>query len=71
MGEKHYNWMHDLMPVRETRQATNKLIEMIDEGLLDKRAVIVMALRWMSEDDVKEMCKANEINLEDEEDEED
>ena len=73
MGEKHYNWMHDLIPVRETRKATNKLIEMVDEELLDKRAVIVMALKWMSEDDVKEMCKANEIYFddEDEEDEED
>ena len=68
MRERHYNWMHDLIH-HETRKATNKLIEMIDEGLLDKRDIIVMALKWMSEDDVKEMCEANEINLEDEEDE--
>ena len=71
MGERHYSWMHDLMPVRETRQATNKLIEMIDEGLLDKRDVIVMALKWMSEDDVKAMCEANEIDLDMEDREDD
>lgn len=72
MGERHYSWMHDLIP-HETRKATNKLIEMVDEGFIDKRDVIVMALKWMSEDDVKAMCEANEINLdtEDGEDEED
>ena len=53
------------------REATNKLLEMIDEQLLNPRDVLLMALKWMSEDDVKEMCKANEINLEDTEDEED
>ena len=50
-----------------TREATNKVLEMVDEGLLNPRDVLLMALKWMSEDDVKEMCKANEINLEGEE----
>ena len=54
-----------------TREATNKVLEMIDECGLDARDVALMCLKWMSEYDVKEMCKANEINLEDEEDEED
>ena len=43
---------------------------MIDEGLINPRDLVVMCLKWMSEDDVEEMCKANEIYL-DEEDEED
>ena len=51
-----------------TREATNKLLEMIDECGLNARDVALMCLKWMSEDDVKAMCKANEINLEDEED---
>lgn len=57
----------------DVRKATNKLLEMIDSGLLSSTTVITMCLKWMSEDDVKEMCKANEIDLdtEDEEDEED
>ena len=62
MGPRHTHWMEDLI-AHEPRQATNKLIEMVDEGLLDKRDVIVMALKWMSEDDVRAMCEANEINL--------
>ena len=72
MTTRSNHWMYDLIP-HETRKATNKLIEMVDAGLLDKRDVIVMALNWMSEDDVKAMCEANEINLdtEDGEDEED
>jgi hypothetical protein len=41
---------------------------MVDEGLLNPRDVLLMALKWMSEDDVKEMAKANELFEEDEED---
>lgn len=47
-----------------TREATNKVLEMIDEGSLNAKDVALMCLKWMSEDDVKEMCKANEIDLE-------
>ena len=45
------------------REATNKLLEMIDNYAIDPRQVVLMCLKWMSEDDVKEMCAANEINL--------
>ncbi len=69
MGEKHYNWMHDLMPVR-TRQATDKVLEMIEAGLLDPKDVVLMCLKWMSEDSVKEMCEANEIDLDRKDEEE-
>lgn len=57
---------------RKVRPATNKLIDMMDEGLIDARAVADMALSWLSESDVAEMMKANDIidNDEDEEDEE-
>jgi hypothetical protein len=34
---------------------------MVDEGLLNPRDVLLMALKWMSEDDVKEMAEANEL----------
>ncbi len=50
------------------RDATNKILEMIDEGLLDARAVAQMCLKYMSEDDVAYMAEANEIFFEDEED---
>ena len=53
-----------------TREVTNKILEMIDECGLNAKDVVMMCLKWMSEDDVKEMCEANEIYF-DEEDEED
>ena len=68
MGIKSYRWQNDYRPVRS---ATNKVLEMIDEGLINPRDLVVMCLKWMSEDDVEEMCKANEIYLDEEEDEED
>jgi hypothetical protein len=45
---------------------------MIEEGILDKDYVIMACLKYMSEDDVKDMAHANEISwvFEDEEDEE-
>lgn len=70
MNYIHKSWRDDLIRTT-TRVATNKVLEMVDDGLLNPRDALLMALKWMSEDEVKEMCKANEINLEDTEDEED
>jgi hypothetical protein len=55
---------------RKVRPATNRLIDMMDEGLIDARAVADMALSWLSEDDVHQMMLANDL-VEDEADEED
>ena len=46
---------------RQTRPETNRLIDMLDEGLIDARAVADMALSYMSEHDVKMMMQANDI----------
>jgi hypothetical protein len=54
---------------RKVRPATNKLIDMMDEGMIDARAVADMALSWLSEDDVHQMMLANDL-VEDEADEE-
>lgn len=48
------------------RKATCKALEMADEGMLSWKALAEMALRWMSEDEVAEMLKANEIFIEEE-----
>ena len=53
------------------REATNKILEMIEEQTLDPKDVVMMCLKWMSEDDVKAMAEANELFEEDKEDEED
>jgi hypothetical protein len=50
------------------RTQTNRLIDMMDEGLISAQAVAEMALAYMSEDDVADMMRANDI-LEDEKDE--
>ena len=50
------------------RKQTTKLLEMMDEGLISASAIAEMALAYMSEDDVADMMRANDI-LEDEEDE--
>jgi hypothetical protein len=52
------------------REMTSKLIAMMDEGLISAEMVAEMALAYMSEDDVADMMRANDILL-DEEDEDD
>ena len=52
------------------RKETTRLLEMMDEGLISATAVAEMALSYMSEDDVADMMRANDI-LDDEEDEDD
>lgn len=49
------------------REMTNKLISMMDKGLISAEAVAEMALSYMSEDDVADMMRANDI-LESEDD---
>ena len=51
------------------RTQTTRLLEMMDEGLITAEAVAEMALAYMSEDDVADMMRANDILDEDEEDE--
>lgn len=50
------------------REYTTKLLEMMDEGLLSAESVAEMALAYMSEDDVKDMCRANDLLDEEDED---
>jgi hypothetical protein len=51
------------------REYTSKLMAMMDEGLISAEAVAEMALAYMSEDDVKDMCRANDLLLDEEDDE--
>lgn len=47
----------------DTRKATNKLLELVDDGMISAKDVVTMCLKWMSEDDVAEMLQANEIYI--------
>ena len=50
-----------------SREATNKLLEYVGEGLLDKDTVIMACVKYMSEDDVADMCHVNEFFFDEEE----
>ena len=57
------------------REATTRVLEMVEEGVLDRDTVIMACLKYMSEDDVADMAHANEffpeeeVEVEDDEDE--
>ena len=42
------------------RKSTNKIMELIDEGMLDKDEVLLTALNYLSEADVTEMAYKND-----------
>lgn len=52
------------------RTQTTKLLEMMDEGLISAEAVAEMALAYMSEDEVADMMRCNDILDEEDEDDE-
>jgi len=51
------------------REYTNKLRDALDEGMVSAQAVADMAMKYMSEDEVKDMCLSNDILFEDEDEE--
>jgi hypothetical protein len=54
---------------RKSREATNKVLKMVEEGLLDRDTVIMACVKYMSEDDVAEMARINEFfDLDEDED---
>lgn len=52
-------WQTDL--IHTPRKASNKFLEMVEEGLLDPVEAVRMCVKWMSEEDVAQMMKANEL----------
>lgn len=53
-----------------TRKYTNLLLEMIEDGLLDRDNVIQAFACYLSESDVYDMMRSNEFLDEEDEDEE-
>jgi len=51
------------------RKYTNMVLEMVEEGILDKDVVIMACLKYMSEAEVRDMAEANGFIPEDEEEE--
>lgn len=52
------------------RKYTNKLFEMLEQGIIDPIKVTEMCLAYMSEDEVKDMCWSNDLFQEEDEQEE-
>jgi len=49
----------------------DKMIELVEDGMVDAKDMVTMCAKWMSEDDCAEMLDANELSdrfLEDEDD---
>ena len=44
-----------------TRKATNKLLQLIEDGCIDRDLIIRACLKYMSEDEVADMATANEF----------
>ena len=57
--------------MRTTRKVTNQILELVDEGVLDPQTVLEACLSYMSEADVADMARSNELLPELEEFEED
>lgn len=51
------------------RRNTNRLLEMVDEGLLDTKTMLLAALNALSDAEVHEMCQRNDVFLFEDEDE--
>ena len=47
------------------RDMTCKLLEMVEQGILDRDQVIMACVKYMSEDEVEDMMYYNEFILED------
>jgi hypothetical protein len=47
-----------------TRLYTERLLDLIDEGVLDRDTVIMACVKYMSEDEVREMMMMNEFLFE-------
>lgn len=43
------------------RRKTNELLEMIDQGLLDPKKVVLMCVKYMSEAEVADMMHVNGV----------
>lgn len=50
-----------------SRIYTNKLLELVDDGVLDAKHVLLCCLKYMSEDAVRDMTHHNELVLDNDE----
>ena len=56
---------------RMSRRYTTELLEMVEQGMIDKDSLIQDLLGWMSEDEVEQFARRNDYIQSLDEDEED
>jgi hypothetical protein len=44
------------------RNESNRLLEMMDDGLLSAEDIVMMCVKYMTEDDVADMMDCNELS---------
>lgn len=54
----------------QSRKYTNKLLQMVDDGIVDEDTIMLACLKYMSEHEVEDMMRVNDLLLEEEEEEE-
>jgi hypothetical protein len=54
----------------DARKYTTRLLDMVEEGILDKDNVILACVKYMSESDVEDMMRVNDMIIDDESEEE-
>ena len=53
------------------RDSRDRLLELVEEGMISPHYVVLAFCKWITREDIEDMCHANEIQLwDDEEDEE-
>ena len=40
----------------------DKIVELVEDGMVDAKDMVIMCAKWMSEDDCEEMLDANELS---------
>lgn len=50
----------------ETRKVTNKVLEMAEEGIISWQSLAEMALGYMSEDEVADLARSNDLLFDEE-----
>lgn len=53
----------------DVRKHTCKLLELVDDGVIDAKEALQAALCYMSEDEVADMCRVNDFFFEEEDEE--
>ena len=44
---------------------SEKILRLVEDGLIDKDALILSCVKYLNSEQLKEMCELNGINLED------